>query len=477
MMKRIGWLGERFCLLCAAVFCGVILAQSLHKSLSVWGVVVGAGAVCAGAVIWLGLKYWPLGSRGTSCAVFALRFSIAMAVILVIGNVPIQDFNTMYTAAQDMAQGGRNYLDNIYFYKWAYQTGFVLYESVLLRLFGPGQFSLQVMNALWLGGIGVLVHQIARRLFSERVAAVVAVFYAVYPAPYFLAAVLTNQHIAVFFFYLALWLLLRRDEIALGDVLLAGAAVAVGNVLRPIGVVVLLAVGCWRVFRLLLHRGMDWKKEMVRLGGLVVSYALVFGLISNGIVWSGLNPEGLGNNLPMWKFVVGLNQESNGLWNRADYENYQILPATPEEGNAAMEEELKVRLGVGPVALGKLAVRKSAVMWGDNEDMYWCFGHLNGQAQLGPLTLDQWSQVLARGDKGVYMTAFALALVGVLSMLRRGTRAGGGGLLLAFLLCGYYAVHLIVEVQSRYRYFLLPGVFLLAGYGLSVLIGKKERNA
>jgi len=234
-------------------------------------------------------------------------------------------------------------------------------------------------------------------------------------------------------------------------------------------------VGCWRVFRLLLHQGSAWKKELLYLGGIVVSYALAFGLISNAVVWSGLNPEGLGNNLPMWKFVVGLNQESNGLWNRTDYENYQILPETPEEGNAAMEEELKVRLSVGPVALGKLAVRKSAVMWGDNEDMYWCFGHLNGQAQLGPLTLDQWSQVLARGDKGVYMTAFALALAGVLSMLRRGTKDGNGALLLAFLLCGYYAVHLIVEVQSRYRYFLLPCVFLLAGYGLTVLTGSTRK--
>ena len=72
-------------------------------------------------------------------------------------------------------------------------------------------------------------------------------------------------------------------------------------------------------------------------------------------------------------------------------------------------------------------------------------------------------------DKGVYLAAFALAVLGVLSLLRRGTKKGGPALLLSFLLCGYYAVHLIVEVQARYRYFLLPTVFVLAGYGLALL--------
>ena len=124
------------------------------------------------------------------------------------------DFQTMYTAAQELAQGGRGYLDKLYYYNWAYQTGFVVYESLLLKLFGPGQFSLQVMNAVWMGGIGVLVHRIALRILPARTAACAAVLYALYPAPYFLAAVLTNQHICVFFLYLAVWLLIGRQELS-----------------------------------------------------------------------------------------------------------------------------------------------------------------------------------------------------------------------------------------------------------------------
>ena len=43
--------------------------------------------------------------------------------------------------------------------------------------------------------------------------------------------------------------------------------------------------------------------------------------------------------------------------------------------------------------------------------------------------------------------------------------------MLCFLLCGYYGAHLFIEVQPRYRYFLMPVVFLLAGVGAQALWG------
>ncbi len=473
MTKKIGWLGERICLLCAVLFCGLICLQSGRSALGKLWFVAAAGLVCAAAVVVLALKYWRLSDRGTDLAIFALRFVLAMAVILVIGGQPVQDFDTMYRAAQDLAQGGRGYLDQIYFYNWAYQTGFVAYEALILKLFGPGQLALQVVNALCLGGIGVLVRRIAGKLMPRRAAAALSLLYALYPAPYFLAGVLTNQHLATLFFYLAFYLLVREEKLTWPVALTAGCLIALGNAARPIGIVLVLAALCWRVIRLLLSGGRDWKGELANLAGVAGGFFLLFALLSNLVIWTGLNPEGLTNNQPMWKFVLGFNQESDGCWNRSDYENYLSLPT--QEADEAMREVVRERLGAGPVKLAGLAVRKSAVMWGQDEYMFWGFGHLNGARKLGPLTVDQYTQVLSRGDKGVYLLAFALALLGAAALLRRGT-GGGPALLLTFLVCGYYAVHLIVEVQSRYRYFMMPAVFLLAGVGLTALLERCSRT-
>jgi len=180
----------------------------------------------------------------------------------------------------------------------------------------------------------------------------------------------------------------------------------------------------------------------------------------------------------MWKFVVGLNQDSNGCWNRADYESYLSLPT--DQAHDAMTEAVEERLRVGPVKLAGLAWRKSAVMWAGNEDLYWGFGHLeqDAAALTFPVTLSWNSMQLLLGgvDKGIYLLAFGLALMGLISRLRKPERCGRS-LPLVLLLCGYYAVHLIVEVQSRYRYFLMPCVFLLAGIAISGFLSKEEKTA
>ena len=130
------------------------------------GLADAAGLLGMGGLAVLGLaRLRPV--RAFSLAVFVLRFAIALAVILVFGAVPVQDFQTMYDAACQMAQGGGDYLRTDYFYNWAYQTGFTAYESLVIRLFGEGLFPLQLCNALWMAGTGSLVYAIARRLLSH----------------------------------------------------------------------------------------------------------------------------------------------------------------------------------------------------------------------------------------------------------------------------------------------------------------------
>ena len=138
-----------------------------------------------------------------------------------------------------------------YFYNWAYQTGFVAYEALVVKVFGPGLLPLQLLNALWMAGTGCLVYAIARRFLSEPAAMTASLLYALYPAPYFLAAALTNQHIAAFFYYLGIWLLVRQKKLARRWAALAGFCLAVGNLMRPLGAVVIVALLCWTLVRML----------------------------------------------------------------------------------------------------------------------------------------------------------------------------------------------------------------------------------
>ncbi len=467
MGERIGWLGEKLCFGFGALFALIVVIQSVLTACMGGGYALLslAGFLGMGVLLAVGLRYLE-PFQGFPAVVFALRFLIALTVILVFGAQPVQDFQTMYAAACQLAQGSREYLGNEYFYNWAYQTGFVMYESVVVRLFGEGLLPLQTCNALWMAGTGCLVYGIAKRFLSQSTAMAVSLLYALYPAPYFLAAVLTNQHIAVFFYYLGFWLLVRKEKLTLLRTLAAGLSISVGNVMRPLGIVIVLALLCWTVVRMCRWKG----PGVLRAGGLLLAAAVVYFISSELFSWSvqalGINPEGLGNHLPMWKFVLGFNLESGGAWNQADYNAYYLLPR--DQAGQAMADVVKERLSsLGLGGFLELFWKKSQTMWGSLEYLYWGFGHLDGSAQvLGGLTLSQCLNLLNYFDRGMFVLVFALAGCALVYWFWKG--AGEGvrlPVMLGFLLCGYYGVHLLIEVQARYRYFLMPVVFLIAGAG------------
>ena len=468
MLSKIGTLCGRLCTLCAVCFCGIILIQNLLRLPMNQPLLVLVGLLAGCGVLALCTRFLrPF--RGFALVLFLVRFALALFFILWLRSQPVQDFATMHTAAVQLAEGSRAYLDNIYFFNWAYQSAFVAYEALVIALFGSSLLPLQLLNAAYMAGTSVLVYLIAKRFLSEKAAMTVGVFYAIYPAPLFLAGVLTNQHLSVFLLYSALYLLLGKELTPL-RALSAGALIALGNAMRPIGVILMLAAVLW-----LMIRAAHQANLRCALHGLyaAASYFVVGAALSGLIIATGINPEGLGNNQPMWKFVVGLNQDSNGCWNRADYDAFLSLPT--QEGHDAMTEVVKERLRVGPVKLAGLAWRKSAVMWAGNEDLYWGFGHLDQESPVIspsiPLSWNSLQLLLGGLDKGIYLLAFGLALWALLLRLRKPERCGRT-LPLVLLLCGYYAVHLIVEVQSRYRYFLMPCVFLLAGIFLARLLQK-----
>lgn len=464
MLKKTCELGARACMAIAVAVCALILLQNVPGLLGLRGIVTLLAAGLGGAILWLSGKRNG-SARRIAVGLFAARFLLALVFILWLKSQPVQDFDTMYRAALQLARGDHGYLQDTYFFNWAYQSAFVAYEALVIKLFGTGLLPLQILNALWMAGTVVLVYRIAARLAGERAAIAVGVLYTLYPAPLFLAGVLTNQHVSVFLLYAAIYVLVCGERLSWWRAVGAGVLLALGNAMRPIGIIPLLACVIWLVLRAMNQR--SWK-EFLPAATTAVTYALCGVLLSALIVGSGINPNGLANNQPMWKFVVGLNQDTNGCWNRADYEAYIVPSADDPEGvDAAMGQEVAQRLGVGPGKLAGLALRKSAVMWAGEEDLYWGFGHLDPEGQALPgLNWNSVQLLLASVDKGIYLLAFALALVGVFRRLR-GKAELGADLVPVLLLCGYYAVHLIVEVQVRYRYFLMPCVFILAAMALT----------
>ena len=124
--------------------------------------------------------------------------------------VPVSDFKTMFEAAQHTIRGDFTYNQDVYFSTWAYQTGFVLFEAMFLKLYNS-IWTLKIVNCLIGAGTAVLVYKISQILWEdENVAQIVSLVYSVFALH---AAVLTNSHACAFFSFLGIYLLLKGSSL------------------------------------------------------------------------------------------------------------------------------------------------------------------------------------------------------------------------------------------------------------------------
>lgn len=224
------------------------------------------------------------------------------------------DFAMLYQAAQKAAAGDFSFQHHGYFYRWAYQTGFVLWEAVILRVTGS-MAVIKLINALFLSGINGLIYLLARRFVEERAAQAAALLYLVTLFPTLMTCVLTNQHISAFFLLLAVYVLTGGGDRAfcVRRALSAGFCLFIGNLMRPEGVVILAGLFGTALFVLIMRRSLRGNRQM--LLGIVIT-AVVYVVCSTAASWaisaSGINQYGLTNNWQEWKFILGFNHETGG---------------------------------------------------------------------------------------------------------------------------------------------------------------------
>ncbi len=188
--------------------------------------------------------------------------------IKVANTVPESDFAVMYHAARDLASGHNlNVLkESGYFLAYPYQNGFVLYQALIMKVFGTSVFSLQLMNVL-LGGLTIILLYFMVKLISNDRTAMIAMFmYAFYLPAILMTSVLTNQIVATLMYVAGFYLLidgqkqLRDSWLGLMKLSFGALFILLGNIMRPLGPVILIAIVLYYLVYVLEYR----KKILLR---------------------------------------------------------------------------------------------------------------------------------------------------------------------------------------------------------------------
>lgn len=416
------------------------------------------------ALLWIGLLIWgaqqiPSKRAWLVCGLIGLISKLLW--ILFVQTPAVSDYALMFNSAQEIVNGEQAYLDNIYYRRFPYQLGFTTYQAMLLAVINSVTF-LKFVNVMWCVVASLAVYGIARKCYSERVAVLALLLHVTLLPILVLSSVLTNQHIAVAWFYVGIYLWLKAGWRSWWLAAAAGAALAIGNIMRPIGIVILAAIAVNAVIRLLEQPVRRTWREAARVLAVAGAYWIVLLLAGLLLTQSGISPDGLRNNDPLWKFVAGLNAEMNGSYSQADEQLLNYGYMDPEERTKREQEIIRQRL-TSVHNMAKLPFVKIGKMWADFQADWFTFPNKSGTSlnYLGhSLSFDEVLTRYRHFERAVFYLLAVAAFAGILRFFRQEFAANDRVRLLMLIIGAYTFVHLLVEVQSRYMYFLF-GIILI----------------
>lgn len=203
-------------------------------------------------IVLIAVRYIKIRPVYFAISVFLIAFTLKSIVAIFYNVPPSSDFSNFYNAALKVANGDFSFSSSGYFKLWAYQTGIVIYYATLIKVFGSSILALKIVNCLFIAGVNVILYLILKKLLSEKIAMTISLLYLFYPATFFLASVLTNQHISNFLILLGIYILISRQEKNIWNGIFPSAfLIALGNAMRPQAIVVVTAIVIYTFFEII----------------------------------------------------------------------------------------------------------------------------------------------------------------------------------------------------------------------------------
>ena len=275
----------------------------------------------------------------------------------------------------------------------------------------------------------------------------------VFPFYLFLNTVLVNSHLATLLMYLGILFLIKKEK-SFKDYVIAGLLIALGNIIRPEGIIVVLTL---LVYEFFLFDKSKLLNTLVRISSFLIIYFSIGFISSFLVIKSGVNPSGLENKDPLWKFILGFNYETCGYYNDDD-SKYQVDRET--EINIIKERALGDLSRTGSLMLCKI-------------DHFWLesgleleTGSFNDKSMnvFGiNIKFSDISNEAMSFNKDINIFILFMFLLGIVVNRKK---ISNEVLFLLIMTIITFFVFLFIEIQPRYMYFIHVSLFILASLGI-----------
>ena len=418
------------------------------------------GIISVVAIIYLVRKY---NMKKFALILFIFSLITRLVAVLML-KTPIElDFEVLYDASIALLKGNLSFTNSGYFKLWGYQMGQVVYQALLLKIW-MDPLIIKIVNAVISSGTVVLTYLISKEIFTEKTAKVVSLLYSIFMFPILFNAVLSNQILSTFLTYLAIYLLFSKRFTKMNNIvkyLLVGLSLGCANIIRPEGIVILTTILIFSIYYL---TKANFKEMIKKVGIILLSYLVVTNTCSYLLIVTNLSQVGLANKDPLWKFVLGLNYDSVGMYDSND--EYLV-------GNKDLEVEIIKDRTIGSITkLPILFIKKVRDFWFVS-DLYWSNNYLENENvnMLGwNLKGHDVNEFLNNYNKCIYYFMFVCFFIGLYK--NRCKKHNELVNFLEIMILVYIGVYLLIEIMPRYAYLPQVGLFILSGLGIEYILEK-----
>lgn len=468
MLSKFQGIISKIVLICLAIFTTVVLIQMGHfftiNYLKVEPVLAVLVFLCA--IIFVGgVGYFLYHVRDDDTnlnrlILISLLLIFAIVAIIWLKLVPqtqVSDFKAFWRTAPKALEGKAIYkYDNDYFAKWAYQTGFLVYVMTVVKIFGHKVIAIQLLNVIYQVLILLMSYLLAMQLFNKVKIARLTVFILMIDLDWFaLNSQADNQYLGMLLFLVTFYLVMKDKYWAYA---LAGITLGVGSIIRPIGPVVIAGIVVYTLLYLFIQNNQIHWSGLGKVLITLVIYQVIFSAAGMAIKSSGLNSYGLTNRDSEWKFVVGLDANSNGSYDQGMVNRFDLKASrakmSQKEHQIIHENIQNLNATHGWL---KLFWNKNETLWASRSTTV----DFTGFETQHSLRVSNFAKLL--GYMGT-VVLIILSWFGSLKLLKNNPSVKTFVLLLPLM--AYAVVQLLIEVQGRYRLEFLPVIAILGGLGL-----------
>ena len=399
------------------------------------------------------------------CFVFLVAMSVRLVFLYFSGRGTVQFSDNQ--VAWNMATGHiyhdsyilwvPRWMNYVLILRWVSQL--LETESAVVAMFGVVCSSVTAVAVFLLG------RELSGNMFRARFAAVA---YALFPSCIAYSAVCTPEHPAGMCFAGTFFCLVRmsRCETAGRSVawaVAAGVLLGMGHSVKPLAPLFIGAFAVVQCFRLAGCAIRCWKMPLV----LLVLVAGIQFVLSRGMIRLAereFNVSLMDKQSSVHMFVVGLNRQGEGQIHLGDISRtvprLMACGATFEEANHAGLRTLVNDWRGHASEIPSFFAKKAIWAWQDFNTPFLHLSWLHGGGDRTELTMPYVPKFMPAANQLLYVLLLLAAAVSVFvdGLANRLTTLR----FVVLVVLGYFCVSMIIEGQSRYKYLVLPYLFVLA---------------